>query len=315
MSKMSIDWQWKKPSCPPLQRYTLGGPTMGTRYAAVFYAPAGFEMSRIEQAVGAAVATVDGQMSNWSETSDLARLNKADLETWVEIPAQLHEVLTAALDVERKSQGAFNIAVGDAVGAAGFGPTFLRQSRQRNAQEPCPAPSLHLELAYGRARKHVAMTLDLNGIAKGYAVDRMAEVMNRHGLKSWLVGIDGELRAQGRKLDGTAWTVGHERPDRFSRAPMGVIELEDLSVATSGNYRHWREVDGQLVSHTIAPQTGKPLGNSIASATVLAPTCMLADAWATVLMVMGEERAASLLRSAGSDWIVVKDDDSVATSL
>ncbi len=149
-------------------------------------------------------------------------------------------VLLAALDIERQSNGAFNIAVGEAVSAWGFGPPARQPNCRRGESSVCPEPSRHLELENGRARKHLPMTLDLSGIAKGYGVDRMASVMARFGLTAWLVGIDGEMRAKGRKPDGSPWAVGHEKPDRLVRESMGVIELEDISVATSGNYRHWR---------------------------------------------------------------------------
>lgn len=315
MSKMSIDVTRKDMAPLILQRRNLSGATMGTRYSAAFYAPVGFATADLGQALSAAVDEVDRQMSNWNEASDLARLNRATVGSWVDIPDGLHDVLTAALDIERQSAGAFNVAVGEAVSAWGFGPPARQPRSRRGDADACPEPSLHLELERGRALKHRPMTLDLSGIAKGFGVDRMASIMDHCGLASWLVGIDGEMRARGRKPDGSPWAVGHEKPDRRVREPMGVIELEDMSVATSGNYRHWREVDGESISHTIVPSTGHPLRNRIASVTVLAPTCMAADAWATALMVLGPEQGGALASSNGFDWIVVLEDDAVVTSL
>ena len=313
MSRMSIDR--RVGAIGPAHRRTLSGATMGTRYSAIFHAPLDFGLDDLRLALQAAVDEVDDQMSIWKEQSDLNRLNSSAVGTWVDIPDALHEVLSAALDIERQSSGAFNIAVGDRVQAWGFGPQGPAAGLLDRADTPCAQPSRQLELAAGRVRKYAAMTLDLNGIAKGYGVDRMAAVMVRFGLKSWLVGIDGEMRARGRKSDGEPWAVGHERPDRHGREAMGVIELQDMSVATSGNYRQWREMDGRMVSHTIAPNTGVPLTNAVASATVLAPSCMAADAWATVLMVLGPVRGGPLIQSEGFDWISVMEDGTIGTSL
>lgn len=302
-------------AAPKSQRYTLGGATMGTRYSAVFYAPPGFATDALAGALFAAVDEVDRQMSLWLAHSDLNRLNRAPVGSWIVVPDELHEVLRTALDVEQASGGAFNVAVGNAVRAWGFGPPGGESTAEHSPTGRCPRPSIDLELEPRRVRKHVAMTLDLDGIAKGYGVDRMAAVMHRFALTSWLVGIDGELRAEGRKPDGSAWAVGHERPDRSAREPMGVIELSDVAVATSGSYRHWREVAGETVSHTMDPDSGRPLRNVIASATVLAPTCIEADAWATALMVLGPAAAAPMLVARGLEWIAVCDDGTLTSSL
>ena len=175
--------------------------------------------------------------------------------------------------------------------------------------------ALQLDVIASRARKTAPLTLDLSGIAKGFGVDEMTRVMDAFGIRSWLVGIDGEMRARGLKPDGTAWAVAHERPDRHSREPMGVIELTDIAVATSGNYRHWHEEDGRLLSHTIEPCSGAPLQNAVASVTVLAPCCMVADAWATAFMIKGPQTGMHLARLAGLDAIFVMEDGSVLSSL
>ena len=139
--------------------------------------------------------------------------------------------------------------------------------------------------------------------------------MDAFRIPSWLVGIDGEMRAKGAKPDGSMWAVAHERPDRHVREAMGVLELQDMAVATSGNYRHFREVEGRTVSHTMDPRTGAPLQNEVASVTVLAPRCMTADAWATALMVMGVEAGLEAARAHGMDVIFVLQDGTVRSTL
>jgi thiamine biosynthesis lipoprotein len=129
--------------------------------------------------------------------------------------------------------------------------------------------------------------------------------MRAAGLSSWLVGIDGEMRAAGSKPNGNPWAVGHERPHRDTRSLMGVIELDDSAVATSGDYRHVVEIDGRRHAHTIDPRRAAPLVNDLASVTVLAPTAMAADAWATALLVLGAEAGAELAHRVGLSAIFV----------
>lgn len=320
MSKMSIDLAKFAPTRLPLLRQTLSGDTMGTRYSAVFYAASGTEVDGLNGALFAAVDRVDRQMSTWRADSDLNRLNAAPVGTWMDVPPELMTVLSASLQVERLSRGAFNINVGDLVSAWGFGPsqgaTIATQSSQADRQRR-PAASVGIELDhYGRrARKSETINLDLSGIAKGFGVDEMARVMDAFRIPSWLVGIDGEMRARGTKPDGSMWAVAHERPDRHVREAMGVIELQDMAVATSGNYRHLRDVGGRTVSHTMDTRTGAPLENDVASVSVLAPRCMTADAWATALMVMGVEAGLETAQVQGLDVIFVLQDGCVHSTL
>lgn len=303
----------------PLVRHTLNGPTMGTRYSAMFFAPEGLATGGLGAALFAALDRVDRQMSSWKPTSDLNRLNAAAVGEWVTIPHELMTVLAEALKIGRASQGAFDIGVGALVSAWGFGPGTGKPDQIRIAAAALPraatTEALQLDVTGCRARKAAPLTLDLSGIAKGFGVDEMARVMREFGLRSWLVGIDGEMRARGRKPDGTTWAVAHERPDRQRREAMGVIELTDMAVATSGNYRHWVEVDGQLLSHTMDPRTLRPIANGIASVSVLAGTCMAADAWATAFMVLGAEAARKLAAGQGLDMIFVFDDGTVCSTL
>ncbi|MCZ8262117.1 MAG: FAD:protein FMN transferase [Beijerinckiaceae bacterium] len=191
-----------------------------------------------------------------------------------------------ALAIEACSNGAFDIGVGAAVGTWGFGP-LADKAPAIVGPRPITRQMLELDRRGRRARKHAPLSLDLSGIAKGYGVDRLSDVLTAKGLSHWLASIDGELRAGGPKPDGTPWAVGLERPLIGKREVSGVIELGEMAVATSGTYRHVREVDGRMVSHTIDPATGSPVTGKPASATVLAPTCMEADAWATAILVDG----------------------------
>lgn len=299
MSKMSTD----------LVRHALNGPTMGTRWSVLIFAPAGFDVAHMQAAFQSAMAVVDGQMSTWTPDSDLMRLNRAPVGAWVTIPVDLVRVLALGIQIGRASGGAFDMGMGDAVRAWGFGPDPADPQGIRAAMTAARHRAHEvLELDGQRVRKTAPVALDLNGIAKGYGVDRLAEVLQAHGINAGLVGIDGEMRSVGMRPDGEAWTVAIEAPDTQRRAPLSVLALQDAAVATSGDYRHWVNVQGRRLSHTMDPAKGAPLQSSPASVTVVAPTCAEADAWATALMVAGPRAGTELARRNGLQALIVLHD-------
>jgi thiamine biosynthesis lipoprotein len=317
---MSINLAIRPRNNAPLVRHALNGATMGTRYSAVLFAPEGVDIKVLDAALFEAVDRVDRQMSTWKPDSDLNRLNAAPVGDWIAIPRELATVLAASLRIGRTSNGCFDIGVGDLVAAWGFGcagpePDANRIVALAKRARSSTLTALELDEAGSRARKHAPLSLDLSGIAKGYGVDELARVMNAFAIPSWLVGIDGEMRAKGVKPDGSPWAVGLERPQHGTRDIMSVIELTDMAVATSGNYRHWRDVDGKTLSHTMNPKTGAPLDNNLASVSVLAATAMEADAWATVLMVLGDKAGRQTAKMLGIDAIFVLRDGSVSSTL
>ncbi|CAJ3893396.1 ApbE family protein [Burkholderia pseudomallei] len=185
---------------------------------------------------------------------------------------------------------------------------------------PVPSPCrpidelLEVDVARGRVRRLADVAFDLCGIAKGFGVDELARVLDRHGIGAWLVGIDGELRARGCKPDGSPWAIALEAPDYGRRGAMGAIDLVDAAVATSGDYRHWADFGGERLSHTMDPRAGAPLRGDIASVTVVAPTCTDADAYATALMVLGAQAGCAHAERHGLDALfVVRDGDALRT--
>lgn len=290
----------------PGRRVTLHGPTMATRWSATVDADGTVDLAALQEELAAAVRQVDAQMSPWKEDSDLVRLNRAPLDAWVDLPAEMMEVLDCALEIHRLSAGAFNPCVGALVDAWGFGAARQAPDAQaiRAARAATPAAAheaLVLDRPGGRARKMAALQVDLCGIAKGYAVDRMVRVLQRHGVRHALAALDGELRAVGGQAGGAPWAVGLERPEVGHRAVHGVIELDDLAVATSGDYRRYLEVGETRLAHTMDTQRCAPVNNAVASVTVLARTCMQADAWATALLVAGPDPGLDLARRMGMD--------------
>jgi thiamine biosynthesis lipoprotein len=293
-------------SAAKCKRITLHGPSMGTRWSATLDADDSLDINALQHDLATAVDQVDQQMSPWKPDSDLMRVNRAPVDVWVALPAEMLEVLGCALDVQRLSAGAFDPCVGGLVNAWGFGgqgdvPDAQAIRMARQSQPLATHASLELDRVEGRVRKRAPLQLDLCGIAKGFAVDRMAHVLQEHGVRYALAALDGELRALGAQSSGASWSVALESPEHDRRAVRGVIELEELAVATSGDYRRCMEVGGARLAHTMDPRRWVPVNNDVASVTVLASSCMQADAWATALLVAGPGEGLAMAQRMGMD--------------
>ena len=312
-------------TCSDPRRLALHGPTMGTRWSVTCDAAPDTDVQALQTALAAAVQRVDAQMSPWLPGSDLNRLNHAPVGAWVTLPAEILEVLVCALDVCRLSAGAFDPAAGALVDAWGFGAVRDAPDAEaiRTATSAAPVArtptyeALELDSGMLRARKHAPMHLDLCGIAKGYAVDRMADVLRQNGVPHALVALDGELRAVGGQADGQPWAVAVESPETGRRAVHSVVELQDLAVATSGDYRHYLRVGDARLAHTMDTRRGAPVRNEVASVTVLARQCMHADAWATALLVAGPGEGLALAQRMGLEvlWMLRRGNGLVTLGL
>ena len=203
---------------------------MGTRWSASIDADTSVDLAALHQGLATAVQQVDRQMSPWKPTATLCALTARPWTPWVALPAELLEVLACALDIHRLSAGTFDPGCGAV--DAGFGavrdsPDAAAIQTTRQAA-PCPTDqALALDRPGGRVRKHAPLQLDLCGIAKGYAVDRMVAVLQQHGVQHALAALDGEMRAVGSQASGEPWAVALERPEVGCRAVHGVIELQD----------------------------------------------------------------------------------------
>lgn len=243
---------------------------------------------------------VDAAMSTWRKDSELSRLNRAaDQSEWIGISAPLHEVLAKSVEVSELTGGAFDVTVGPVVNLWGFGPE-ARPEQVPTEQELASVLSatgyekLELRGEPPAVRADKPQYIDLSAIAKGYGVDAVARYLDSEGVNAYLVEIGGEVRVQGRKPGGDAWRLAIEQPVSEGREVNRVVALESKAMATSGDYRNYYESEGQRYSHTIDPETGKPITHNLASVTVLAEDCMTADALATGFNVMGFERAQAL---------------------
>lgn len=288
---------------PLFTRRVINGPTMGSRFVATFFAPLGLDLAAVARDLQAAVNAVDEQMSTWKPDSALMRFNRSPVGEWFALPPEMAQVIGAALQIGRASGGAFDIGVGDLVVDWGFSPGDASgvAERSRPALE-----ALEFDAVGLRLRKRVPITLDLNGIAKGFGVDELARVLSAHGVRHYLVAIDGEVRAAGGRPDGTPWQVAIEAPEEGRRSVDSTVDLIDGALATSGDYRHFVERDGERHAHTMDPKNRAPLRHGIASVTVRAETCMAADAWATALLVLGPEAGLPLAAAQGIEALYME---------
>jgi len=231
---------------------------------------------------------------------------------WQPLPRQFVHVLSAALAIAGASAGAFDPAMGALADLWGFGPAGPRaDAPPEDAITQALAASGRAKIEFDaegrRVRRLAPASLDFSGIAKGHAVDAVAERLLGAGHPDFLVEIGGELRGEGIKPDGQPWWVDLESVPGARLAPIRVA-LHGLSVATSGDYRRAFTDDGKTYAHTLDPRTGRPLDNGVASVTVLHEQAMQADAWATALTVLGPEGMALAEREGLAVHMVVRGD-------
>jgi thiamine biosynthesis lipoprotein len=290
------------PALPPAgsRLHTLAGTSMGTDWSARFLvpstAPPGLE-GGLRRLLQAELDLVVAQMSHWEPDSLLSRFNEAPAGSWHELPDPFLGVIDYALQLRDASGGAYDPAAGALVKLWGFGPVERFDQAGFYAPGPQQIAAVMARRAAGtvvldRARRSLyqpgGALLDLSSVAKGHAVDRLGLCLERHGLRHYLVEAGGELRGAGMRSDGQPWWVEVEGvPDADDAAPRAVVALHGLSIATSGDYRRHFSQAGGRISHTLDPRGGWPIAEGVASVTVLAPSCMEADALSTALTVLG----------------------------
>lgn len=297
------------------------GSTMGTYYRVQVVAS---ELSADRRRVlGAAIEeeleAVDGRMSTYLPDSELSRFNQHRETTPFVLSPETFEVLGAALEISERTGGAFDVTVAPLVEAWGFGPgadspPLLAAATIREYLERVGYTLLELDATARTVRKTRGdVACDLSGIAKGYAVDRVAERLAALGEPDVWVEVGGEVRAAGSSARGVPWRLGIERPQLLPGALQRIVPLTDLAVATSGDYRNYREIGGERFSHIIDPRTGWPIRHRLASVSVLHPRCMIADALATALMVLGSEAGYRLaLEEDLAVFFLVRDGEGFA---
>ena len=295
---------------PPRQAFVFEGPTMGTAYQVKVVRAVLPEVRRgeLDDAIRGELERINSLMSTYLDDSELSRFNRHGT-TPFELADATWEVFETALEISRATGGALDVTVGPLVDAWGFGPG---RSSPDTVVPELPEEELtairerigwqHLELldAPRAVRKARAdLYCDLSSVAKGYAVDRVAALLAGLGETDFMVEVGGELRAAGRNDRGAVWRIGVERPQLARGRLQRVVPVADLALATSGDYRNYREIDGVRVSHIMDPRNGRPVRHRLASVTVVHASCAMADGLATALMVLGPDEGRALAEREG----------------
>ncbi len=294
----------------------MSGETMGTRWHVSAELPRAQSPEKLTAVIQQALDRVNQSMSTYLVDSDLGKFNRAPELQWVDIGPDTYEVTRVALQVALETENAFNPAVAELVDLWGFGPTSVPDQVPTDSQivaalAHAQLDNLEFDQIKPALRKRSAMQLDFSAIAKGYAVDLVALRLDQALVRNYMIEVGGEVRTMGRHPNGRPWRIGIEAPQPAGRGnAIAAIELLNEAVATSGDYRNYREVDGVRYSHTIDPVSGYPVTHNLASVTVVAPTAVFADAYATAISVMGPERGLAFAEfQALPVYMLVKQGD------
>jgi len=250
--------------------------------------------------IEALLRTIDAQVSSWRADSELSRFAAADTTGWWPVSADTARLVAAALALHDRSDGAFDPTVAPLVALWGFGPAPRRRTPPSEAEIAAVRPRVGAARiavradppALRKARPDVA--LDLTALTEGFAVDAIARRLGERGLARHLVELGGELRASGAGPGGAPWRVGVERPDAPAGAapatPGWVVALHEAALSTSGQHRQFFAAGGKRYAHVLDPRRGRPVDHALVSVSVIAPEAVLADGWATALLVLGPEQ-------------------------
>ncbi len=285
------------------EQTVLSGATMGTTWSVVLASPPGpITLDALQKAIEAELVRINQLMSTYHPDSDLSKFNASESTELVLLNAEILFVLDASMKISDASDGAYDVTLGAVIDIWGFGSSDQQSAApsKQQLQKASEATGFNRLIREGKkiAKPSAMMRIDLSSLAKGYAVDRIGFVVERAGLNDYLAEIGGEIKARGNRNGSKAWRVGIEMPN--GEIAQG-LAMTNLSVASSGSYRNYREIDGKRVSHLIDGQTYMPISHNTVAVTVLHHNTMSADAWATALMVVPPEKAHTLVDEYGLD--------------
>ena len=275
-------------------------------------APGEVDTDKLQSLVDDALQRVNQSMSTYLPDSDVSRFNDSPSEDWISVDSETALVVQRALEISKQFDGAFDITVGPAVDLWKFGPDKDRFQVPTDDAIDSVKQIVGYKLVQVRTeppalrKSHPKVRIDLSAIAKGFAVDQVAERLLKLNCDNFMIEVGGEVRCQGIRHTGKPWRVGIRKPDEITSVPDVVVELSNQCMATSGDYENFHRVGKKRYSHTIDPNSCRPVEHFMASASIVANDCMTADAMATAAMVLGRQRAKSLLQKSGMEFFLVE---------
>ncbi|MDP4527837.1 FAD:protein FMN transferase [Alkalimonas delamerensis] len=296
-------------SCSPVQQERLvpermHGQTMGTYYVvSIFAGEQSVDLAALQTEIDAELELVNQLMSTYIPQSELMRFNSWHSTQPFLLSEPTAEVIAESIRIGLATGGLLDVTIRPLVELWGFGAQGRITQSPSTEQYQAVLPYIGIDkltldgLWLSKADPRVSV--DLSTIAKGYGVDRVADLLDTKGFDAYLVEVGGEIRARGPKPDGSPWRIAIEQPDAAGRAVQRIIEPGDMALATSGDYRNYFEEDGVRLSHILDPRTGRPIQSRVVSSTVIHPSCMTADGYSTALMIMDAEEALQFANRHG----------------
>ncbi|MEM7027714.1 MAG: FAD:protein FMN transferase, partial [Pseudomonadota bacterium] len=297
---------------------SFSGPTMGTSYNIKIADPeATSNQKELKTKVEQLLIDINQVMSTYIIDSELSILNQSKSTEWLPVSDELWLLLQEAEQISQQSEGAFDVTVGPLVNIWGFGPEKISQASLPDKQDIKELMQIigHEKIDYHSDKQeirklHSEIYIDLSAIAKGYAVDQIATLLDEYDYQNYMIDIGGELIFRGKYSPKRGWRIGIEKPVIDRRAVHKVIQPDNMGMATSGDYRNFFELDDIRYSHTISPITGMPVEHKLASVTVLHKSSMYADALATTLNVLGPEDGVKFAENQGiTAYFIIREDE------
>ncbi len=250
---------------------------------------------QLQKEIDALLNSINQEMSTYLTDSNISHFNQSQTQDWFPVSKSFLHIINTAQAISQSSQGAFDITIMPLVDLWGFAKNKKKQMPTQaqidQALNKIGYQYLQTQQQPSAIRKQkLTLSIDLSAIAKGFAVDAVALLLKKHQFKHFLIEIGGEIRLQGENKQGKAWRIAIEKPNPLNRSIQQGLKLNNTAIATSGDYRNYYQQNGIRYSHTIDPKTGKPITHKLASVTVLNQSAMTADAQATAIMVLGEQK-------------------------
>ena len=291
--------------------YSLQGFTQGTTYRITYQHPS---ENNLKGRIDSLLRVFDSSLSTYDSTSIISSINRN--KEHVQTDTLFRTVFREAGHVYQLTGGAFDITLAPLIDVWGFGPGEQLEVDSVMVDSLLQYVGMEKVTLVGDEviKSHPSVMLNVNAIAQGYAVDVVAGYLEDLGCRNYMVEIGGEIRTRGMNPKGNFWRIGVDRPEFGNMIPgqqlQVIISMHNRSLATSGNYRKFYEIDGVLITHSIDPATGYPKDSRLLSATVLTDECMTADAYATSCMVLGLEKAQDFIEGMkNTDAYFIYGDD------
>ena len=300
-------------------QYTISGNTMGTTYLVKIITPNNnHEIGSIEKSIDSLLIQLNKQMSTWDPESEISQFNSWNSKVPFAVSNDFLNVVKKSITISKNTGGLFDPTVFDLMSLWGFGPNprsgFPDMEDVNRVLEHTGIGQIEITDSV-LVKRNKRCKLDLNAIAKGYGVDKTFNLLNQKGFKNIFVEIGGEVKCSGKNIKNKNWSIGIEDPSddgNYEKKISAIISVPNGAIATSGNYRNIVDLDGEILGHTINPQTGFPIQTDVLSVSVLSNSCMESDAWATALMAMNHQTGFALVENQSNInavWILVDNYD------